>query len=478
MNVRRTVIVVSAAVLAVDLDLAVQQIHDVRSWWTVALLVFLGVGALLAAAELFVELAPTPAGSPPGRLHRFIVGACAVMSISGLGSVLFVHVDPPAVTLVMSTFGEPFGSDLAARYQAEHPGVRLDIRPQPYIGYSQAVHDQLANASPQADVVVMQKSYFALYGANANDFVDLNDRAATDRWSTLTRADLSTEDGTKLLGLPLDLDGMAVCYRKDLFEQAGLPTDPAAVAVEFTSWPSYLALGARFHAATPGVAWVDSGAHLLNGILATSARPLQAPNGRLSTAGLETVHEAWQMTTAAVQQLGSARANTDQALETALRKGKFATMPCPSWAIGRVERLTSGPAEWGVVAPPGRIGNWGGTFVAVPKSRGQVAEAERLAVWLTEPAQQEITFNQLRIYPALKATPAEVLLYRSEVFGDARVGQIIHDSLQGVDRFPDADLNEVIANACIGPIATVERGAPPDTRWGAARRAIAAALDV
>ena len=37
----------------------------------------------------------------------------------------------------------------------------------------------------------------------------------------------TTEDGA-VLGLGTDIGPMGICYRSDLLEQAGLPTDPAA----------------------------------------------------------------------------------------------------------------------------------------------------------------------------------------------------------------------------------------------------------
>lgn len=185
------------------------------------------------------------------------------------------------------------------------------------------------------------------------------------------------------------------------------------------------------------------------------------------------------MTASAVRSLGSARANTEQALDRSLRRSQFATMSCPSWAIGRVERLTVGSAaRWGVVAPPGRSGNWGGTFVAVPKSRPRVQQATQLAHWLTAPEQQLSTFRALRIYPALNKTPPEVVAYRSEAFDNADVGKIIQASLRGINRSQNQDLNAAIANACIGPMAAVERGADPHAKWPAAKRAIESSVNV
>ena len=49
-----------------------------------------------------------------------------------------------------------------------------------------------------------------------------------------------------------------MCYRKDLFAKAGLPTDRAEVAKLFPDWASYFSYGRKFKAKVPGSAWYDS----------------------------------------------------------------------------------------------------------------------------------------------------------------------------------------------------------------------------
>ena len=72
------------------------------------------------------------------------------------------------------------------------------------------------------------------------------------------QVDRATTDDGKLLGYATDAGPEAICYRADLFEKAGLPSDREEVAALMTTWDDYFALGEQFVAeSTP---WYDSSA--------------------------------------------------------------------------------------------------------------------------------------------------------------------------------------------------------------------------
>lgn len=49
--------------------------------------------------------------------------------------------------------------------------------------------------------------------------------------------------GEKQLGLPTDIGPMVLYYRQDLFQQAGLPSEPNDVAAKIKTWDDFLAAG-------------------------------------------------------------------------------------------------------------------------------------------------------------------------------------------------------------------------------------------
>jgi cellobiose transport system substrate-binding protein len=104
------------------------------------------------------------------------------------------------------------------------------------------------------------------------------------------------------------------------------------------------------------------------------------------------------------------------------------------WCEVRVRRMRgwiqqNAPAtrgQWDVATVPGGAGNWGGSWLTVPKQSAHPAEAYALASWLTEPEQQLRVFRETGNMPSLPELyddPA-VTGFRNPFFRNAPVGQI------------------------------------------------------
>src|SRR5690606_11301058 len=66
-----------------------------------------------------------------------------------------------------------------------------------------------------------------------------------------------TLDG-RLIGYPMDTGPLALYYRHDFFEQAGLPTEPDDVTAQFAEWEDYFEAGLELQQALPGVRMMDN----------------------------------------------------------------------------------------------------------------------------------------------------------------------------------------------------------------------------
>ena len=140
------------------------------------------------------------------------------------------------------------------------------------------------------------------------------------------------------------------------------------------------------------------------------------------------VRRAWEVSTSVVEAGVSAKLVAFSTQWTAaLQSGRFATLPCPAWMLGTIQQ--SAPAArgtWDVTAIPGGAGNWGGSFLTVPKSSRHAAEAYQLASWLTATEQQRRVFvetGNLPSHPALYEDPAVRDLH-NDFFRGAPVGKI------------------------------------------------------
>jgi cellobiose transport system substrate-binding protein len=163
------------------------------------------------------------------------------------------------VTLTLWYWNRSLDDDLLAKVKEEFPNVNL--KPQKIDGaeYKTKLQTTLAAGSGAPDIVAMNDwaNEFLPY---TDQFVNLLDYGADElkdqylewKWNyTLT------PDNKTLIALPIDTGPTALFYREDIFAKAGLPTDPAEVSAELSTWEDYIEAGEKVEAAT-GVKMFDS----------------------------------------------------------------------------------------------------------------------------------------------------------------------------------------------------------------------------
>lgn len=180
------------------------------------------------------------------------------------------------ITLTVDVFGQFGYEQLYQEYMAANPGVKIVERGTGtnLDEYSPKLTQWLAAGRGAGDVVAIEEGLLVEYKANPGNFVNLLDHGAADlkgnflewKWN----AGL-TADGKQLIGLDTDVGGIAICYRKDLFQKAGLPTERDAVSKLWPTWPDYIATGERFTAAKTGASFLDGATNTFNTILLQTA---------------------------------------------------------------------------------------------------------------------------------------------------------------------------------------------------------------
>ena len=266
------------------------------------------------------------------------------------------------------------------------------------------------------------------------------------RWLDWKVAQATTPDG-KLVGYGTDIGPEGVCYRADLFEKAGLPTDRDEVAKALGStWEDYFNLGKQF-VAKSDAAWFDSADGTFQGMVNQLENPFSSTKPEETLIPLE---ENTQIKSLYDQIL---KASQDDQLSAHLQqwqpdwqsafqkdgKGGFATMLCPGWMLGIIEGYAKGVEGWDIAPTfPGGGGNWGGSFLTVPAQGKHVEEAKKLAEWLTAPEQQIKAFKDKGTFPSqVEALTSEDLLsVTNPFFNDAPTGQILADRAKAVTVVP------------------------------------------
>jgi cellobiose transport system substrate-binding protein len=386
-----------------------------------------------------------------------------------------------ATTLTVNVFGDSFPPDLYRAYEASHPGITVKENRADYGAHHNNLQAHLTAGAGLADLEVIEIGQIAGYLGQPDKFVNfLNEGTDIATWTKSKVAQASTPDGKSLIGLPTDTGGLAVCYRKDLFAAAGLPTDRDAVSKLFPTWEAYVETGQKYLAKAPkGVAWFDAAGNLFNGILGNQSPTLYDTSGNVIAGTNPIVKSAWDLTVKAVKAKESAAlSGFTPEWNTGFQRGQFATVTCPAWMLAYIR--TNAPetkGKWDVATVPGGSGNWGGSFLSVPKSGKHTKEAVELAKWLTAPAQDIAIFKKYGNFPSAVSTWTlpEVANYTDPFFGDAPVGKIFPASLEKAPVQVLGPQSVVIGTAIGNALTTVEKGAAPDAAWTKLQKDITAA---
>ncbi|GAA4244607.1 ABC transporter substrate-binding protein [Dactylosporangium darangshiense] len=344
---------------------------------------------------------------------------------------------PGQTQLDVEIFGDMGYRDLYAKYEQSHPGIKIVEHVVSYDDHHKNLQAHLLGGSGTGDIEAIDGGYISQFRVMADKFVDFRDYGADPgQWLPWKSQQATGADGS-LMGLGADVGGLAMCYRRDLFAQAGLPTDRDQVAALWPDWQSYIATGKRFKANAPdGVAWFDSGSNVFNAIIGQAPVGYTASSNKVVVGDNPAVKRAFNLAVEAVQAGESAKLSTfSQQWNAGFQRGSFATVACPAWMTDTIKQnapQTSG--KWDIATIPGGSGNWGGSFLTVPKQSKHRKEAAELAKYLTAPEQASWIFRTQGHLPSqaeLYNDPA-VLGNTNEFFNNAPTGRIFTEAAKNL----------------------------------------------
>jgi cellobiose transport system substrate-binding protein len=382
------------------------------------------------------------------------------------------------VTLSVGLFGT-FGykeAGLYDEYMKLHPNVTIEETSIEFEqDYYQALQTHLAGGAGLSDIQGIEVARIAeVTQTQADKWVDLREFGADDLEDTFFPwkwAAARTADGA-VLGLGTDTGPQAICYRRDLFQQAGLPTDREELASMWETWDDFIEVGKQYQQNAPdGKAFMDSASGLYNVILGQSATQYYDEEGNPIYDTNPAVKEAWDLAVEASQAgLMAKLEQFDQAWNQAFANGAFATIACPAWMIGYIKGQAgdAGDGHWDVADIPGDGGNWGGSYLAIPAASENKEAAYELAKWLTAPEQQIKMWTDSQHFPSSSTASADASIASATdtYFSDAPIGEIFKAS---ADDLPIATLGPkdgVIKDAISNGLNAVDiQGQDPAEAW-------------
>lgn len=381
------------------------------------------------------------------------------------------------VELTIATFGEFGYEDLYAEYKKVRPNVT--IKPNK-VGQGGPYHTQLltklaGGGSGLEDIVAIEEGHLSdVLGKPQlfNNLEEIGPKDATkDRWLDWKYEAAKAKDGT-LIGYGTDIGPLAMAYRKDLFEAAGMPSDPEGVKSLFESWDSYFEAGQQYVEKT-GKPWFDSASQIFNAMVNQLETGYIDRDDKLAIESNSDIKSAWDDVTAAVGQGQSAKLIAfSNEWNSGFKAGAFATKTAPSWMLGVIKEQ-AGPenaGKWAVTdAFPNGGGNWGGSYLAVPKQSKHPREAAELAAWLTAPEQQITAFKAKGPFPSqTKALESPDLLSVTDAyFGNAKTGDLFAKQARKVGKaqYKGEGDGQIQENATSPALQAVEQGKTPEEGW-------------
>lgn len=310
------------------------------------------------------------------------------------------------ITLNFWTFGATGYEDLAKAYETEHPNIKIKVRSAETAEHHDALFTALSAGSGAPDITMLEIDQLDRFKAAQDRFENLYDLGAKDienlyldwKWKTG-----ENEKGDFLIGLPTDIGPKALYYRTDVFEAAGLPTDPEKVAALINSPAAFEEAGLKVKEKT-GKPFIDSIEMAFRAYLDAAQETFLNPKGELLLEqNGNAVKKAYDYAVK-LNKLGIVGKFEMWSPEwaNAVNKGEFAAELGAGWLKGWMEgNATEAAGKWRVATLPSDFAaNWGGSFIAIPKETKHAKEAYQFASWLISPENQLKSFQEKGLFPS------------------------------------------------------------------------------
>ncbi|WP_329435082.1 MULTISPECIES: ABC transporter substrate-binding protein [unclassified Streptomyces] len=391
-------------------------------------------------------------------------------------------------TVTIGTFGV-FGykqAGLYDEYMKLHPGVTIkeNVTTRTDVYWPKTLTRLQAGSGTDDIQAIEVGNITEAVQTQADKFVDLGKEVDKSQWLDWKNSQATTKDG-KLIGLGTDVGPMAICYRKDLFEKAGLETDRTKLAAQWKGdWNKYVDLGKQYMKKAPkGTKYVDSASSVYNAALGGEKERYYDKDGSVIWDKSTGVKKSWNAAMeVATSNMSAKLKQFDKPWDQGFANGTFATVACPAWMLGYIQEKSgdSGKGKWDVAAAP-TAANWGGSFIGVPTASKHQKEAIALAKWLTAPAQQAKVFAKQASFPSTPSAYADLKPQAATTtfFSDAPLTQIFSDSAKTIPvqifGVKDQPIGTAITDT--GILQVEQKGKSPAQGWDAATKEVKDVLD-
>lgn len=314
------------------------------------------------------------------------------------------------VELSVWTLGIVDYEDLAKEYTKQHPNVTFKFQ---NTGDQTAHHNNLTTAlsagSGAPDIFQLEIGFMERFISAQDKFYNLNDLGAKDiqanyldwKWKQG-----SSVDGSFQLGLPTDIGPTVVYYRSDLIKDAGLPVDPAGLGAAIDTWDKFATVAKQYKEKT-GKPFADVTDLVFNALRDQSQDEIYFSKADGSFIGDTNpqVKKAYDFTVKGIQEGWISNAMLwSPEWGQGMNDGGFAVVLGPAWMAGNIK--TNAPdstGKWSITQLPEGAGNWGGSFLTLPKEGKHSKEAYDFIQFALNKENQLGSFKSVGLMPSIPA---------------------------------------------------------------------------
>ena len=403
------------------------------------------------------------------RTQRIAALAATAVAAGALAAGCAGGDDSGDVTLRVNLFGQFGYAELYDQFEKDNPGVTIVESAEGDLGkYNTKLTQQVAANASAGDVVAIEEGQTVGFLQAADKFVNFQEASDVDKgsWLPWVWDKATTADGGTTIGLGTDVGGLAMCYRRDLFEKAGLPTDREEVGKLWPTWEDFIATGEDF---TEGIGddkirFVDAATNTFNSILMQGGDTTYFDrDDELVIDSNPAVKDAWDLAQQMIDKDLTARVQAfTNEWNAGFKNGAFATVACPAWMTGYIKGQAGDDfaGTWDIATVPGGGGSWGGSWLAVPKTSKNQDMAVKLVEFLSSETGQLGAFEaegRLPSLPALYETE-ELKSATNEYFNDAPVGQLFVAGAKNLEPVYLGAKNVPVRDAVENVLRGVENG--------------------
>ncbi|PYZ91919.1 sugar transporter [Salipaludibacillus keqinensis] len=373
------------------------------------------------------------------------------------------------VELSFWAFGTNYDS-LIEEYTEENPNVTISIQQVDMEDHHTSLFTSLSAGAGAPDIAAIERSEIDSYKRAEDKFMNLYDLGASDLESDYLDWAWeigSSVDGDFLLGVPADIEPTAMYYRADVFEQAGLPSEPEEVEEMIQTWEDYRQIAATILDKT-GKKMVDNSEPVFKAKRDQASEHYFNETNELLIESSPYMKQVYDETARWIEagyidnsEMGS------REWRNAIQEGDYATLLGPVWMSETIKGYAPDDTNWRVVSMPEGAGNWGGSWFTIPKETDHPEEAYEFLTWLVAAKQQMKSFEERGTFPS---TPdvyddPDFTLPTDDHFGGGNVAELFAEAALEVEYVYKGSLYEDVNEEILIGLDNVYDGANPEEEW-------------